>query len=629
VIDPNTTLVIILGVSSCPRAPKLQSLPQCANSAKDFSDYLRSSLQLPSDNLLNLFNSQIAASEQIDQIEEWLFGRTNNSTHSPTDLMLYYSGHGGLARNDQSYFLAVHRTRDGAEGATSIRYVDLASSIKRHAGGLRKYLILDCCFAASAVIKTQADISQVVLDRVENELPPSGTAVLCSSSAKLVSIAPPGERYTMFSGALLQCLKEGIPGGPEVLSLEDLGMGARRVIQTKYPNDAVRPEIHVPEQTRGDPAKVPLFPNVFRKKGPSDEGAKTPETTRKHWLGGIARSPLGRMALGAGSGLVASIVCALTWFPYNYTKVPPFDVILAPVVPAICLATAIVLVGKSVKGLTWKSGLFVYLATYLAWMIAWSTAYYSVLYFGDAKGSSYAIRFNTVLAISSGAAGYFGSGILHIGLLFIVGGKKTLTRTALRSVSLKSIACGLWGAISTLPLVLGITDVLDLTHSLGLFLPWQSYYMSAIVFSDVNKAEKPNRSEQFYWFLSSVILLSLLMPRTVRIPLNTLVNRKAPISVAVYSSTGTTVMNSERHVIVNYNITNNTLLTLSCDAEFLSAGRIYSSTSASQESQFGNTSTSSEFNVPQIAGDTKIRLICSSEAVGYTTPWQDVYVSDQ
>jgi len=274
VLNPTTTLAIILGVSACPRAPLLNPLPQCANSAADFEGYLHSSLVIPAENIINLFDSEAAASEQLVEIEDWLSQRMLEPT-SPTDLIVYYTGHGGFSWNDQSYFLAINKTRGGgSEGATSIRYVDLASAIKRQAGATRKYLILDCCFAASAVVRVQTDLSQLVIDRVEDELPPSGTAVLCSSAAKLVSIAPRGERHTMFSGALLYCLRNGVTGGPPTLSLEDVGKAARKIIQSKYPADAVRPELHVPEQALGNPATVPLFPNPLWKK--ADKSFRTP-----------------------------------------------------------------------------------------------------------------------------------------------------------------------------------------------------------------------------------------------------------------------------------------------------------------------------------------------------------------
>jgi hypothetical protein len=71
-LNPNKTLAIILGVSECPRALKLQALPQCANSAKDFEDYLLLSMGIAGKNVINLFDSEAAPSDQLDQIEDWL-----------------------------------------------------------------------------------------------------------------------------------------------------------------------------------------------------------------------------------------------------------------------------------------------------------------------------------------------------------------------------------------------------------------------------------------------------------------------------------------------------------------------------------------------------------------------------
>src|ERR1700684_1767478 len=108
-LNAKSTLAIILGVNECPRAPKLQPLPQCANSAADFEYYLRSALGI--ENIINLFDSEDAASDQLGQIEDWLDRNTSaSSSVSPTDLLVYYTGHGGLSRSDQFYFIALHST---------------------------------------------------------------------------------------------------------------------------------------------------------------------------------------------------------------------------------------------------------------------------------------------------------------------------------------------------------------------------------------------------------------------------------------------------------------------------------------------------------------------------------------
>ena len=326
-LNPDTTLAIILGVSKCPRAENLEPLPQCKNSAEDFREYLRLTLRLPRSNIINLFDSSAAASEQLETIEDWL-AHLRSVDSNISDLFVYYSGHGGFTRNDQAYFLAVQKTRTGSEGATSIRYIDLASSIKRHAESLRKYLILDCCFAASAVLKTQTDLGQLVLARVEDELPPSGTAVLCSSAAKLVSIAPVGERHTMFSGAFLQCLKEGVRGGSHFLTLEDVGRRTQQIIRDRFPNDSVRPELHVPDQHKGNPSRVPLFPNILWLP-PSDEETVDDQHTK------LQRAPLKNAAarlralpnqvwIGLASGFLAAFVTRYMPMPIG-TNSASFD----------------------------------------------------------------------------------------------------------------------------------------------------------------------------------------------------------------------------------------------------------------------------------------------------------------
>ena len=56
-LHARTIAAIIMGVSECPRAPTLQPLPQCANSAADFSKYLLNTFGLPERDLFNLFDS--------------------------------------------------------------------------------------------------------------------------------------------------------------------------------------------------------------------------------------------------------------------------------------------------------------------------------------------------------------------------------------------------------------------------------------------------------------------------------------------------------------------------------------------------------------------------------------------
>ena len=49
-----------------------------------------------------------------------------------------------------------------------------------------------------------------------------GSYVLTATPANAVALAPPGERYTAFTGALLDLLRTGIPGGSELLTIAEI-----------------------------------------------------------------------------------------------------------------------------------------------------------------------------------------------------------------------------------------------------------------------------------------------------------------------------------------------------------------------------------------------------------------------
>jgi hypothetical protein len=573
VLNPLTTLAIILGVSECPRAPKLQPLPQCANSAKDFENYLRSSLGLARQSIINLFNSETSASDQLDQIEDWVVRHTTGPSGArATDLLVYYTGHGGFARNDQSYFLAIRKTREGSEGATSIRYSDFASILKRNATTARKYLILDCCFAAAAVLKTQADIHEVVVQRVEDELPPSGTAVLCSSAAKLLSIAPPGERHTMFSGALLKCLHEGIPKGSQAMTLEDVGKAARKIIQDKYPIDAVRPELHVPEQARGNPAQVPLFPNVLWKAQSPDEQPSNISSILSPIAEGslitAVRSYPGRMSVGALSGALSALSIIFTPIPFGLVEVnasglqvPPR---LAPIAPAFFLAGSIVLVLGATSRITWRSIALIPFVTYLSWSLAWLFLYQIARWGGI-----------MMYPIYSGASGYIGSLLLFLGLIVILRGVRAVYGGILWVIARASVVLALWAAIAGIPVVL-YDNHLSLTHVLGLFIPWQGWYVSTLSLvvpeSDYTKLQRPHF---FWWLAGSVLLTTALVSSPIRVTLDQLTLAPS-IVFTVKSATSEPVKSNQSHIVVTYDIAKIKISEeLTCNIELRTGGKIY------------------------------------------------------
>ncbi|MBR7833136.1 caspase family protein [Actinospica durhamensis] len=130
-------------------------------------------------------------------------------------LIVYYAGHGLIAQPG-SLYLAVERS--------SLRYVEDTAfgfdRMRRIIHGSRaktRILILDCCFAGRAVA-AMGDASAVLGGLVEIE----GTYTMASSPANAPSIAPPGARNTAFSGTLISILRDGVPGGSELVALREV-----------------------------------------------------------------------------------------------------------------------------------------------------------------------------------------------------------------------------------------------------------------------------------------------------------------------------------------------------------------------------------------------------------------------
>ena len=188
-------------------------------------------------------------------------GRFLKSANAPTDLLVYYVGHGGFmndAMENSDYFLALRKTTDADKYATGLRVNDLAQAINRNAVSLRAVIILDCCYSAKAVkYFSGGDPLAGNASKV-----PFGLTLFTASPPRQEAIVPLGGKLTMFSECLLDTLENGIPEKGPLLTVNEIAEHTRLLIARRYPDDGVRPEVHSPRQRYGDVAGFPLFPNA-------------------------------------------------------------------------------------------------------------------------------------------------------------------------------------------------------------------------------------------------------------------------------------------------------------------------------------------------------------------------------
>lgn len=208
--------------------------------------------------LLNLFDNEKSANVQVKKVRNLLktYGKSHNR------LIVYYVGHGGFF-SDREYYLAIRATEKENEHYTAISVRALADSINNNFSHGQVFLILDCCFAGEAVRHFQSfDLPRVIESKTLEMLPISGTAMLCASSIDSVAISKGKNGRTQFSECLIEVLTSGIRHGSKEITLRALGDETKRVVRSRFGNEAVLPEVHSPRQIDGmEVADLPLFRN--------------------------------------------------------------------------------------------------------------------------------------------------------------------------------------------------------------------------------------------------------------------------------------------------------------------------------------------------------------------------------
>jgi Caspase domain len=266
--DPRRTLVILIGASVFPGDKKLSN-PRFASSAKAMREYFvdPARFALPESNLLWLFDTTESPTSVYDRIESFLHdAAARPKPEQPHDVIVYYVGHGFFG-DDRAYHLAARSLKKGAP-EYSYRFRALQRTVKQEARTLRKFYLIDACFSAAAMkelMGVDSVVEKVIAEtkrEAADDLPNTGTALLCAAPPDDVALAPASQTFTMFTGALLEVLN-GKPTVPR-LTLKQLHQFSAALIQDRFQADAVRPQIHSPEQAQGDIATVPLFPGGGR-----------------------------------------------------------------------------------------------------------------------------------------------------------------------------------------------------------------------------------------------------------------------------------------------------------------------------------------------------------------------------
>jgi TPR repeat protein len=198
--------------------------------------------------VLSLFDDPAGPLELLKQIEKFL------EQNSFSDIMLYYCGHGDVL-HDQTYYLCLNSTEPEHQSLTALSPKELKRVMDKFLRGRRIYLVVDCCYAGEVSSAYMQQGGAQPLMKQLRETFHSGTSIACAALAKRE------EPLTMFTGTLLDALREGVDGAEQWLSLREVVEETRIRISNRYGSDGVPPEIVTHGQSYGDVANVGLFAN--------------------------------------------------------------------------------------------------------------------------------------------------------------------------------------------------------------------------------------------------------------------------------------------------------------------------------------------------------------------------------
>lgn len=164
--------------------------------------------------------AQLLNPASVREVDEAIF-RTAEAASDM--LLLYYAGHGLLDRKGRLH-LALPDSNERSVHSTAFPYdwvrMGLAASSAQ-----RCIVILDCCFSARAMGLQSSPSSMVELAEAE------GTYVLAAAAENAFALAPPGEAYTAFTGALVGVLSDGVADAPQLLDLDTVFTGMQSILK--------------------------------------------------------------------------------------------------------------------------------------------------------------------------------------------------------------------------------------------------------------------------------------------------------------------------------------------------------------------------------------------------------------
>ena len=254
--------VVVFGASTYDNHRNLNN-PRFANSIKAFKKAIADPniTRGRETEILDLYNKPLLPNDVATQIADFV-GRDYE------DFIVYYCGHGDVGRREGDYRVLLRQSNRNRRHSTLLHIAGLIHDVQGALERKRVYFVLDACYSGSAISEMEtmdAGGAENLIDRSLTEAVESGngTAVLAASGRLAVAYAKQEDKLTLFAGALVRCLENGIAHRSDLaaLSWSDIRDEIVRTTREKIGRDAPVPKLTSFSDAAVDITRIPFFNN--------------------------------------------------------------------------------------------------------------------------------------------------------------------------------------------------------------------------------------------------------------------------------------------------------------------------------------------------------------------------------
>ncbi|WP_431994244.1 caspase, EACC1-associated type [Streptomyces griseoflavus] len=218
---------LVVGTGTHP-GPHLPGLPSALRSARDVAEVLSTVCGMGE--RVTLLTDPDSPSEVLEALATVIrLAEPTEERHTRGTVLLYFVGH-GLRGPGRRLYLATASTKSQTDLAHSVPYAEAERYLSDAAAD--PVVILDCCFAGNAREPGRPTASDSFA-----AARPAGSYLLASAMRDTLAYAPRDAEHTLFSGRLIELLREGDAAGPKRLTLG----GVYRLLDQRLQGGAGRP----------------------------------------------------------------------------------------------------------------------------------------------------------------------------------------------------------------------------------------------------------------------------------------------------------------------------------------------------------------------------------------------------